>query len=232
MTEDAVPVDDVEVTRRLFADADTLLLDFDGPICSVFAHLPAHHIAQQLKNVLIDDGRVELPPEIAKTDDPFDVLRHAATLGRREAEFVESTLRAHEVEAATTAIPTAGTKQLMEEWHRAGRKIGIVSNNSTQAISVFTAFHGYAHIHVSARTFSDPTLLKPSPHLVVNALEVLEASPATTLLIGDSTTDQEAARAAGVGFIGYANKPSKIAAFSAVSTLIVLTDLRSATGLI
>jgi len=45
-----------------------LLLDYDGPICSVFAGLPAHIIAGRLRKLLGDHTR--LPAGIARTPDP------------------------------------------------------------------------------------------------------------------------------------------------------------------
>jgi phosphoglycolate phosphatase-like HAD superfamily hydrolase len=62
---------------------------------------------------------------------------------------------------------------------------------------------------VSARTDPDPNLLKPNPHLLRRAIELLESTSSNCLMIGDSLTDIEAARAAGSPGITYANKPAK-----------------------
>ncbi len=51
---------------------------------------------------------------------------------------------------------------------------------------------------------------KPAPDQVEVACDELEADPATTVMIGDSTWDAGAARAAGVGFVGLTNgRPSE-----------------------
>lgn len=51
--------------------------------------------------------------------------------------------------------------------------------------------------------------MKPDPELLHQALRALRTDPASSVLVGDSTTDVDAARAASVRTIGYANKPDK-----------------------
>jgi len=48
-----------------------------------------------------------------------------------------------------------------------------------------------------------------SPELVLTAIGELHAQPEGCVLSGDSLTEIDAARAAGVPTIGYANKPYK-----------------------
>lgn len=47
----------------------------------------------------------------------------------------------------------------------------------------------------------------------------------SAVLVGDSTTDMEAARAAGIECIGYANKPGKAEPFSEAGARTVITTL-------
>ena len=55
--------------------------------------------------------------------------------------------------------------------------------------------------------------MKPHPYPVLQALAALGADPTThagsAVLIGDSRTDVDAARAAGIRALAYANKPPK-----------------------
>lgn len=62
---------------------------------------------------------------------------------------------------------------------------------------------------VAGRTFANPSLLKPSPHLLLDTADALGISPERSVLVGDSASDIEAARAAGSLSIGLANKPGK-----------------------
>lgn len=43
--------------------ARVILLDFDGPVCSIFAQHPASAVAHQLRKLLVDQA-VTLPTEI------------------------------------------------------------------------------------------------------------------------------------------------------------------------
>jgi phosphoglycolate phosphatase-like HAD superfamily hydrolase len=111
-----------------------------------------------------------------------------------------------------------------------GRIIGVVSNNSSRAVSAYLDRHGLSDgvNLVIARTSHDPALLKPSPHLIDEAIRGLDASRASTVLVGDSYTDIEAAHSAGVASIGYANKPGKrerMAQLQAEAVIISMADL-------
>ncbi|WP_233564897.1 HAD family hydrolase [Micromonospora musae] len=52
------------------------------------------------------------------------------------------------------------------------------------------------------------------------AIRELDAEPAECVLVGDSVSDIEAAHAAGVAAIGYANKPGKRERFAAADVVI------------
>ena len=78
---------------------------------------------------------------------------------------------------------------------------------------------------VVARTSHDPGLLKPSPHLINEAVRGLDADPSATALVGDSFTDIEAAHTAGVASIGYANKPGKRERMAELRAGAVMTSM-------
>ncbi|MFC0532804.1 HAD family hydrolase [Phytohabitans kaempferiae] len=64
---------------------------------------------------------------------------------------------------------------------------------------------GYVH-PIIGRAFADPARMKPNPWPILAAVRELGAEPEECLLIGDSTSDVDAAQ---VPVIGYANKPGK-----------------------
>jgi phosphoglycolate phosphatase len=201
---------------ELLAQSRALLLDFDGPICSVFAGISDHVVADQLRGVLADGGHTDLPDAVATIHDPFDVLRYAATLGADEARYVEAAFTAHEVEAIPTARPTEGAHELIQAWHESGRPLAIVSNNSATAINTYLDLYNLRQFvdHVSARTSPDTSLLKPSPHLLDKAIAALDIAPDSSVFLGDSLSDLKAAHAAAVACVGYANKPGKRASMA------------------
>ena len=203
--------DDSHTLRRILARTTALLLDFDGPICNVFAGLPATAVVNQLCVVLADCGHTDIPAELTKSDDPFEILTYAAGLGDDEARYVNATFTAHELEAIATAEPTPAAHHLIRVWSATGRPLAIVSNNSTIAIQAYLDLHDLQTYvtHISARTSPDPALLKPNPHLLIAALRVLGVPAAAAAFLGDSTTDIAAAHAANAMSIGYTNKPGK-----------------------
>jgi phosphoglycolate phosphatase len=81
-----------------------LLLDFDGPICSIFAGLPAATVADRLRKLLGDHA--QLPDEIARTADPLEVSAYAAAVSQNLAERVETVMTDQELAAVATAAPT------------------------------------------------------------------------------------------------------------------------------
>lgn len=228
MTGYQVPVDDLRAFRRILAATDAILLDFDGPVCSVFAKLSANYVANQLRGVLAGSQHTELPDRVQKTNDPFEVLRYAAKLGHHEARFVEAALRAHEIEAVATAEPTVGITELVHAWS-ADHKLAIVSNNSTASINAYLSVHNLERYFafVAGRTDPNPELLKPSPHLIREAVKAIRVPPSRTTLIGDSISDMQAAHAVKISVIGYANKSGKISSLRTAGADLIVTTLAS-----
>lgn len=196
---------------EILAKTGPILLDFDGPICAVFATTPGHTVAGQLRQVLTDHGAV-LPGPIADESDPLEVLRYTASLGDRHLTTrVDDQLRQAERQAIDGATPTPYAREVIVAAYRARRPLAIVSNNSEPAIRAYLAKHriGEYISHVGARAYADPASMMPNPQPVLDAVTALGANPAACLLLGDSTSDMEAGHAAGVHTIGYANKPGK-----------------------
>jgi HAD superfamily hydrolase (TIGR01662 family) len=116
-----------------------------------------------------------------------------------------------EVAAVPSAEPTPYVHEVIASACESGRIVGVVSNNSSRAVTAYLDRHGLSDgiRLIVARISHDPALLKPNPHLINEAIRGLDADPAATALVGDSFTDIEAAQRAGVASIGYANKLGK-----------------------
>jgi phosphoglycolate phosphatase len=203
-----------------------LLLDFDGPICAIFAGHPAADLARELVDALRDDGH-PVPEHVEAFTDPFDVLRFAGTLNPAAAERTEGRLRAAELDAVRSATPTAGAADLITTWRHAGGIVAAVSNNSQAAVTAYLAHHGLELDVVVGRTSSDPALLKPSPHLVTHAIDALSATADESAFVGDSPSDIAAGRDAGIATIGYANKPGKRHRLADAGAQLVIDDMRA-----
>lgn len=189
-----------------------LLLDFDGPVCSIFADYTAPTIAAELRE-LLRRRSAELTPEIEASDDPIHVLRltsayHDADLAAQVADA----LREAEVTAAATAEPTPSVGGVIHTALRTGRRLAIVSNNSMEAVTAYLHRQGlYTSFSTVVARYQGMSvdLLKPSGHLVGQALTALDAQPSSCTLVGDATSDIAAARSVPVASIGYTNKPEK-----------------------
>lgn len=70
-----------------------------------------------------------------------------------------------------------------------------------------------------------PSLMKPDPHLVYRALEGLRIAADTAVLVGDSATDIQAARAAGVTSVGFAVAPDKAAILERENADAIVTSM-------
>lgn len=213
--------------HRLLSETTHVLFDFDGPICDVYAGLPAPTVAATLRAYLSPLG-LDLPETIRTEADPLEILRYAADAGPLVAETVEAGLRGLELQAILTAAPTPHTADVIRHLHRSGRRLAVVSNNSDDCIKTYTGNHDLLGCFdlISARTlFQDPALLKPHPHLVTQAINALGADPARCILIGDSLSDIESAKAAGALSIGYANKPHKAQPFHKAGADAVINNM-------
>jgi len=222
---------------ELLGHTRALLLDFDGPVCRLFAHYRAPIIAEELR--LLVAARLDAIPAAMVDAGPVQVLRLSGDLEDPDlAQAVANALRDAEVKAAASAAPTPGLDDVLQALHDSGRRVAIVSNNSIDAVRDYLRRHDLndAFDQVIARYGGmRPHEFKPDDHLVRVALRALDAAPSTTTLLGDSASDIEAGRAAGLTTIGYANRPGKrqvlvdAGADAIVETMSELADaLRSA----
>jgi len=200
----------------LLASARYLLLDFDGPVCAVYAGLPAADVAGRLRQQLTRQG-LSLPDDAPLSDDPLDIFRQTSQLAPQVTGAIHQLLTSLEVQAIATARPTPGTAELIREARETGRSVAIVSNNSEVAIRAYLDLHQLAE-HVAlvlGRHGDDPDLMKPSRYLVRAAVGILDTDGRYCLFVGDSPSDVLAGMLAGVPFIGYAPNPAKARDFTA-----------------
>ncbi|GIM97533.1 HAD family hydrolase [Paractinoplanes toevensis] len=212
---------------RLIAETDAILFDFDGPVCSIFAGYPAPKIAAELVELLQRRG-VSLPPQLASETDPLEVLRWTGSAAEQTlTRAVEDALRAAELRAIESAAPTSYSREVIVAARQAGLPVAVVSNNSAEAVTAYLVAHrlaGYV-APIVGRAYADPARMKPNPEPVLQAVRDLRVQAAKTVLIGDSLSDIEAGRAAGVRTIGYANRPAKATVFQEAGADVVIDSM-------
>ena len=211
----------------IFRKTRVVLLDFDGPVCRVFAGLPASKVADGLKRLLRDQG-ARLPQDVVELDDPLKVLRRTVDIAPELVDKVEAAFMAYEIEAADSAEVTPGVRELLTACAEAGRPVVIVSNNSEPAIERFLDRAGLDEgvAGLVGRPAGKPAEMKPHPRSVLLACEMTEVRPDEAVLIGDSAFDMEAAINAGARSIAYANQEGKDVTLAQAGADAVSKDMR------
>ena len=213
-----------EEFASILAPVRHVLLDFDGPICSIFAGIPAAEVARRLAELLTGpDGR---PPgdELA---DPLAMLRHIADVRPELVPAADGALHQLEVDAVAQARQTEGAVQFLEACAATDRQVWLVSNNATAALDRYVDMHQLKALVAGCfgRVPGRPQSMKPSPELLIATLRAAHAEPADSIFIGDAVRDVEAAHTAGMSAIGYANKPGKAEALAAAGAVSVVTRM-------
>jgi HAD superfamily hydrolase (TIGR01549 family) len=221
-----VSTDPITQIAELAKSTRWLLLDFDGPVCAIFAGLPASEVAFWLRELVSRAGG-SLTDAPTKADDPLELLRFVEQASPHLVPRVESELRTFEYEAAATARPTAHAAAVLAACQDTRRPVAVVSNNSRDAVTRYLQLHNLSGqvAVVVGREDSAPSLMKPNPHLVDKAIGALNAIPEHCLMVGDSVSDIEAAAQSGVRSVGYANKPGKSEALHAAGADSVITTM-------
>nr|WP_319056076.1 HAD-IA family hydrolase [Streptomyces europaeiscabiei] len=129
---------------------------------------------------------------------------------------LEKWLTQQELTAAPKAYPTTWADPLIRTWSRRAR-FAITTNNSALAAARYIESRGLTDCfpYMYGRT-RDLDLMKPHPHTLRQALNAMGADPSRALMLGDAPTDFEAAREAGVPFLGYACNEHKLKALREV----------------
>ena len=196
---------------ELVAQSDGLILDFDGPICDVYAGRDPGGIASSLA---VEFGLV------VETCDPLDLIRQAIQSGG-QIDVIHSALAQAEVEAIDFATETPGARHLIERYEG---PIAIASNNADQAIYRWLNIQQIA-AHFAVVIGRDPRQMKPSPTPLRLCANKMRLATDRCVFVGDSVSDIEAAQLAGCPVISFANKPSKRKTFEEFAGVPVVDHL-------
>ncbi|MEV4514495.1 HAD-IA family hydrolase [Dactylosporangium sp. NPDC049525] len=207
--------------------AKALLLDFDGPVCSLFATYSAPAVAERLRQVAAAQGFN------ATANEPLALLREVDEVGDAVlSRVVAQAVRDAEIEAAAGATPTPGIEELLHAARAGQLRIAIVSNNATEAVTAYlkrARLNEHVDLVVGRYENMPAQLLKPNPHLLNLALDHLSIAADVAVFVGDSVTDVKAGHATGVQTIGFANKPGKRERLNAAGAVTVIDRLAALT---
>ena len=195
---------------QIAARCHHLLLNFDGPVCAVFATTPGRTVADELRAAL-RAAEVAIPGPVTAVEDPLELFQVVARWHPDAAPIAQQELTRLELLAIAGARPTEGAGDLIATARNTGRTVTIVTNNSGIAVRAYLDAHGLSGYltGVIGRDDADPERMKPSPYRVREAVGVLGAEGEQCSFVGDTPTDVLAGLLAGVPVIGFANKPGK-----------------------
>ena len=188
----------------ILSRARHLIFDFDGPVCDLSAAMPPD-TASQLRAILHTQA-ADLPPAVADTDDPLQILSCAAGISPAAAARIDAQLTAFEAAAAAEATSTAYLDEALAACRDSGRSTAVVSRHSAEAVSSYLNAHGLADQirHIIAPASYPPGHLQTAAHLIEDTIHALGVKPAECALITASTIIIETGRNAGTDSIGYA----------------------------
>jgi ADP-ribose pyrophosphatase YjhB (NUDIX family)/phosphoglycolate phosphatase-like HAD superfamily hydrolase len=213
--------------RRLVQGRTHLLLDFDGPVCSLYAGNPAPEVDKQLRQ------RVRSTLNYSLSGDEHDPLRTIQDVGLHVmgiAGAAERILTKLETGAVHTAQPAPGSGDLIAAARATRRTVTIVSLHSADAVQAYVENHRLAK-RVSNIIARDADRTLSELNLVQTALRILDADQDECVFVGNSEIDLIASHQAGVPFIGYASQPGQadqLTNAGADATTTNLTDITKA----
>lgn len=207
-----------ETVLRLLTDARAVLFDFDGPICDLFHGASTAGVAEKIRQDALRYWP-RLDRDVAECDDSHGILRHLRAMydrsapkpRRRPLRLAERTVAAQERAAVRSARGTPGVVTLVDLLAELPTRLAVVSNNAEAPIRDYlkhSELKGKFR-KVCGRDPRNAGLMKPDPDCVNRALKVLSLKASDCVLIGDQLTDLQAARSAGVAFLGFTQDMSR-----------------------
>ena len=180
----------------------TIIFDLDGTLLNTLADLAAatnhalaeHKLPQRTTDevrLFVGNGIHKLIERAVPADTPAEL---------QEAVFA-SFNRYYKEHCADSTRPYEGVPQLLQQLRTAGCRTAIVSNKADYGVQALAKqyFDGQLDAACGERA---GIAKKPAPDMLLAIMQQLKAEPASTIYIGDSDTDLDTARNAGVACIG------------------------------
>jgi beta-phosphoglucomutase-like phosphatase (HAD superfamily) len=204
-----------------------LLLDFDGPVCTLYTRKPEPPVADQLRTILAASG-TEIPRAVAESADPFAVLAYSATCGTQLARRAEAELTRQELIAVKTARPAGYSHDLISSAREGRRTVTVISTHSAHAVRGYldrVTLTDLVALVIGRRGYiTDPAAEQDT---ISRALAGLPADPSACAVLTASPDLIKTASARGVRTIAYAHVPGadESASPHAQATVTTLADL-------
>ncbi|WP_298885802.1 HAD hydrolase-like protein [uncultured Serinicoccus sp.] len=197
----------MESARRLVEDARTLLVDFDGPLARLFPGSSWAELGDRVRAETHRLGGPELAQRLEGEADHVQCLRLVGEHAPRLLAPLEELVTELELDAASRVSPRPGALALIDRTLERGGSLAVVTNNTPDVVArvLDRARPGTGgRLHVVGRSAGRVSDLKPEPDLLLRALRLLDARSEGAVFLGDSVTDVQAGRSAGVPVVGVA----------------------------
>ncbi|MFF3335517.1 SAV_2336 N-terminal domain-related protein [Streptomyces sp. NPDC002888] len=200
----------------LLADAETVLLGFDGPLTRLYSSQTAREAVLDLLALVAehrdpDDALTGRPlPRVNAAGrevfaHPLDVLRAFAQ--DRLGPLLRARLDELELAAVPDAPTTHNSVPLVRALHDSGRPVHVVTDVCPQAVHRYLEPYGLPLDGVHGRG-EDLGLLMPHPDCLQRALRSPGLPAPTGVVIGSTVAELTAAQQAGLRFVGLARNPT------------------------
>ena len=135
-----------------------------------------------------------------------DPLR-AQALEREQAAMLD--IYARHLTGLTTLLP--GVRKTLDTLRQDGIRLGLATNKQQRFIETVFDHFGLSSLFDVVIGGGPGIVKKPAPDILIAAMQQLSATPSDTVMVGDSTSDVQAAKAAGVRSVivrgGYTSVP-------------------------
>jgi HAD superfamily hydrolase (TIGR01509 family) len=122
--------------------------------------------------------------------------------GRERKQIVERQGERFQAQYLPQVRPLPGAAELVSSLRRSGRKIGLATDCTRDELKRYVSITGIADYVDAVACGSDARRGKPHADLVRIALQRLDARSRSTVFVGDTPSDAEAARRMNVATIG------------------------------
>lgn len=188
------------MTRLALFDCDGTLVDSQANICRAMEEAfgigglqpPERPAIRRIVGLSLVEAMRMLLPEA-------EDAQHQALAGDYKAAFFR--MRSSGTMAAEPLYD--GMIDALDALAKAGWVFGVATGKSDRGLAHILAHHGIAERFVTLQT-ADRHPSKPHPSMIETAMAESGATPATTVMIGDTSYDMMMARAAGARALGVA----------------------------
>lgn len=172
----------------------TILLDLDGTLVDAFT--------------TIHRSYCHTLPQFGRPAPTMEQVRRAVGGGLRNAmrhflpeELIDSAIAVHQAYTDQILLEDVrafpGALELLQALHARGLTLAVFTNKHAGSSRSICAHLGFTPLLNAIYGAGDTPWIKPQPELAAHVLGELKADPATTLLIGDSPFDVQAAHNGG-----------------------------------